>query len=379
MEDFEIKLPKLGESIVSATIVSIYKKENDFIKKDETLMEVSTDKLNSEIPSPVEGRIVKILVEVDQSVQVGDVIAVIRSEKQEPIHQTKSEEKTEQSNKESKKGFLSPAVVNFAKEKNINIEDLNNIQGTGDGGRVTRKDVENYINSLSLKQDSALLSPTRRAIAHAMTKSLQVPHAYLIDEIDVTSLNELIKEKKQDFFDKYNCKLTITSFIAKAIAIATSKYPLVNSSFHDNKLLLNKEINLGIAVNVNQDVIVPVIKNILELPLSDVSKQMSLLAQRARENKLTKEDVANGTITLTNFGMANVKIGLPIIKFPQASIVAIGAIKKKLAVLEDDTTSIRSILNLSLGFDHRVYDGIYGCQFINEIKNYLEKDYDRTF
>jgi len=376
-DEYEIKLPKLGESIVSATIVAIYKKEKDFIKKDETLLEVATDKVNSEIPSPVEGKISKILVRLDQTVQVGDTIAIVLTETQpKELREIKpQEDKTI----EDTRSFFSPAVLRFAKENNLSLEDLEQIKGTGEGKRVTKKDVENFILSKSQKQSYVDLSYIRKAIAHAMTKSLEVPTAYLVDEIDVTDLIKLIETKKRDFFKKYSSKLTITTFFARAIALAAFKYPMVNSTFLNDKIIIKDEINLGIAVNVDGDVIVPIIKNIQDLNIVDIAKNLNSLILKTKIHELAQKDIENGTITLSNFGMAQVKIGFPIIKYPEACIIGIGAIKKNLKVLDNDQTQIRSIINLSLGFDHRIFDGMYACMFINEIKKYIEHEFDRSF
>ncbi len=375
-KDYELKLPKLGESIVSATVVSIYKKENDYIQKDETLMEVATDKVNSEIPSPVEGTIKKILVKIDDTLQVGDVIAIVSTEDITKEYIEKHEiEKQEE--KETKQSFISPAVLRYAKENNLKLEDLEKIEGTGEGKRVTKRDIENFSKSKG-QLDFLELSPIRQAIANSMIKSLEVPHAYLIDEIDVSEVVNLINENKRKFLDKYSSKLTITSFIAKAIAVAAKEYPLVNSSYKSGKILLNKNINLGLAVNVDDNVIVPNIKNIENLNIIDISKHINDLATKAKENELEKSDLEDGTITLTNFGMTKVSIGLPIIKYPEACIIGIGTINKKVCVI-DDKTQIRSIMMLSFAFDHRIFDGIYACKFINKIKDYLEREYDRSF
>jgi len=379
-KDFEIKLPKLGESIVSATIVKLHKKENDFIRKDEAIMEVATDKVNSEIPSPVEGTIVKILVKPEQTVQVGEVIAIVSTESQpnkevEDV-KPKSEEKKEKD--DSNKSFFSPSVLRLAKEYNLSLEELEKIEGSGESGRISKKDIENYIKSPREKKNYLELSPTRKVIAKNMTKSLRVPHAYLIDDIDVTDIITFIAEKKKDFLDKCSSKLTITTFLAKALANAVKKYPLTNSSFDQDKILLNNDVNLGIAVNVGEDVVVPVIHNIEKLNIVDISKHLNELATRARSNNLSSKDIEKGTITLTNFGMTNIKTGLPIIKYPEASIIGAGAIKKMAWVVNDEI-QIRSILSLVMGFDHRVFDGIYACKFVNEIKKYLESEYDRSF
>ncbi|NGX28110.1 MAG: Dihydrolipoyllysine-residue acetyltransferase component of pyruvate dehydrogenase complex [Candidatus Anoxychlamydiales bacterium] len=380
-KDFEIKLPKLGESIVSATIVKIYKKEGDFIQKDESLMEVATDKVNSEIPSPFEGLIKKILVKDGQIVQVGDVIVIIgsKSQKEEKTEKIFHEEKKEEIS--GKKSFFSPAVMRFAKEHNLKFEDLEKIKGTGEGGRVSKKDILGFLSTMDQKDQSGNfleITPLRQAIAQNMIKSLKVPHAYLVEDIDVTELMQSIAENKHPFLEKHLTKLTISTYLAKAITTASLKFPLVNSSYIDGKILLKKEINLGLAVNVKNDVVVPVIQNIDKLNFIDIAKHINGLAKKARSNGLAKNDIENGTITLTNFGMTNITIGLPIIKHPEAVIIGAGAIKKRAWVINDQM-QIRSILKLSLSFDHRIFDGIYACNFLNEIKKYLEHDFDRSF
>ncbi|NGX52015.1 MAG: Dihydrolipoyllysine-residue acetyltransferase component of pyruvate dehydrogenase complex [Candidatus Anoxychlamydiales bacterium] len=377
---FEIKLPKLGESIVSATIVSIHKKEGEKISKDETLMEVATDKVNSEIPSPVEGVIKKILSSPNETVQVGAVIAIVITN---AIEDDKSlapqeEKETLEHEKTDKKNFFSPAVLRFAKENNVNIQDLEKIEGSGEGNRVTKKDVEKFINSQEGDQNFIKLSPIRQAIATNMTKANEVPTAYIIEEIDITNLMQLINEQKHKFLEKHQAKLTITPFLIKAIAIAAKKLPLANSSFKEDKILLIDDINIGIAVNVNSDVLVPTIHNATDLSFVDIVKHLNVLIKKAKTQTLSAKDSENGTITLTNFGMTNISVGFPIIKYPQACIIGAGAIKKKPWIINDEI-QIRSIINISFGFDHRVFDGIYACQFLNEMKNYLENEFDRSF
>ncbi|NGX34403.1 MAG: Dihydrolipoyllysine-residue acetyltransferase component of pyruvate dehydrogenase complex [Candidatus Anoxychlamydiales bacterium] len=381
-KDFEIKLPKLGESIVSATIVTIYKKEGDKISKDETLMEVATDKVNSEIPSPVEGTIKKILVKPNETIQVGDVLATVITESSEKDTSSQVQEEKytadDLDEKTEKRSFFSPAVLRFAKENNVSIQDLEQMEGTGEGKRVTKKDIEIFLECQKGDKNFIKLSAIRQAIATNMTKANEVPTAYIVEEIDITGLIQLVNEKKHHFLEKYSAKLTITPFLIKAIAIAAKKLPLANSSFKKDKILLIDDINIGIAVNVNNDVLVPTIHNVIDLNFIDIVKNLNDLVKKAKKQTLIAKDSENGTITLTNFGMTNISVGFPIIKFPQACIIGAGAIKKKPWIL-DDEIKIRSIINISFGFDHRILDGIYACQFLNEIKKYLENEFDRSF
>ncbi|NGX57081.1 MAG: Dihydrolipoyllysine-residue acetyltransferase component of pyruvate dehydrogenase complex [Candidatus Anoxychlamydiales bacterium] len=379
MEEIEIKLPKLGESIVSATIVSYFKKEGEFIKKDDALLEVATDKVNSEIPSPVSGVIKKLSFKAGDSVEVGNTIAIIEAT-EKPLKEKKeekAEEKKEKVEKSSDKSlFYSPSIQRLAREKDISIEALGFIKGTGSNGRITKQDIENYKKSPSiqtkLKYKSIKTSSIRKIIADAMQKSKNlIPHAYLVDEIDLTDLLTYINSQKKEFFEKNNVKLTITSFICYALARAIKKYELLNSSFTKDEILVYEDINLGIVVSVNDIVMLPVIKKIQDLQILDISKQISSLKEKAISNNLKFEDAKDGTITLTNFGMGNTMMGFPIIKHPEVAIIGIGTIKDKVSLINDQIQN-RKIVNVTLSFDHRAFDGIYGCNFLNEFKKILE-------
>jgi pyruvate/2-oxoglutarate dehydrogenase complex dihydrolipoamide acyltransferase (E2) component len=375
MKQIEIKLPKLGESIVQATIVSYFKKENEIIKKDDALLEVATDKVNSEIPSPISGKIKKLIFKIGDLVQVGDVIAIIEAtdEIKEENKETAKKENIETA-KEDKKNFFSPLILRLAKEKDITIEELNLMQGSGDGGRITKEDIENYkkIKKPALKHKSIKPSAIRKAIAKEMQKSKNlIPHAYLVDEVDITNLLDHINKNKSDFFKKNGFKLTITSYICYSIANAVKKYELLNSSFLNDEILVYEDINLGLAISVEDIVMLPVIKKLQNLSITDLAKKIALLKEKAMSKSLKYDDAIDGTITLTNFGMANTMIGFPIIKYPEAAIIGIGAIKDKV-ILVNEKPQNRKIINITLSFDHRIFDGIYACNFLNEIKNILE-------
>ncbi len=375
----EITLPKLGESIVEATVVQWFKKVGDQVSLDEPLLEVSTDKVNSEIPSPVEGIITKILVVEDELVKVGQALAIIETDQKESKQVIKDE--PEKKEEEDNAAFLSPAVLRIAKEAKLPLQELDSIPKTGEGGRLTKKDIENYLASKNVaKQTSSShsvervkMNSMRKMIADNMVKSFyEAPHATLINEVDVTELVKFIKENKQTFQEKYNAKLSITAFIAKAIAKSLQAYPLLNSSLEEDTIILKKFVNLGIAVSVEHGVLVPVIQNCQDMNISEISQQISNLAQKARSNTLSLDEINNGTVTLTNFGMSQVQIGIPIIRYPEVAIIGIGAITKKVKVLSDDTIGIRSLINLCLTFDHRVLDGMYGCGFLQELQKNLE-------
>ncbi|PIS02529.1 MAG: branched-chain alpha-keto acid dehydrogenase subunit E2 [Chlamydiae bacterium CG10_big_fil_rev_8_21_14_0_10_42_34] len=380
----KINLPKLGESIVSATVVQWFKKVGDKVAMDEPLLEVSTDKVNSEIPSPVAGVLQQIVAMPDQEIQVGELLGLISTsdevvEDKAPVERSQTPASQPTSEKEN---FLSPSVMRILQEKGIAISDVGKIPHTGQGGRLTKKDVEDYSPNLEkpvcpmgTSTERVKMTAMRKAIADNMVKSFyEAPHASLITEVDVTKVLKLISEKKQEFLAKTGAKLTITAFVARAIARALQTYPLINSSLDGDTIVMKRFVNLGIAVSVDQGVMVPVIKNCHEKKLEEISKQISELAEKTRQHNLSPDDIKDGSITMTNFGMTGTMIGVPIIRYPEVAIVGLGAITKKVAAMPDDSIAIRSVMFISLTFDHRVLDGIYGCGFLNELKKHLEED-----
>ena len=392
-EEFKVALPKLGESIVSATVVQWFKKEGDSIQLDEPLLEVSTDKVNSEIPSPVAGLLKKILAAPDEEVQVGDLLALIEKGASnslgEVVEKSAVKVEVESSSGEDNKDFISPGVLRVAAEKGVKIEDLKKIQGSGAGGRVTKQDVEAFASvkpPCPLKQASCIPSSTgleverlkltgmRKAIAENMVKSFyEAPHATLINEVDVTRVLQYIQKTKESFLASHGAKLTVTSFIIQAITKALAEFPLLNSSLEQDTIVVKKYINVGVAVSVEQGLIVPVVKNCQNLSLANIAKAVQDISHKARNGKLSPNDVLEGSISLTNFGMSGVSIGVPIIRYPEVAIIGIGAIKKRVQVLEDDSMAIRSMLHISLTFDHRVIDGMYGCGFLSSLQKHLEE------
>ena len=391
-KEIEIRLPKLGESILSATVVTWLKKEGELIELDEPLLEVSTDKVNSEIPSPVAGRLKAIHVAVDEEVDVGALIAVVTSEvstsKSEETLPTQQTAPSEIGEDQSMRGFFTPNVLRFAREKGIGVQELEEIPGTGSRGRLSRKDVEAYLSkrettsksepsSSSQEADKIPLTSLRKSIAKNLADSYrEIPHATLIFEVDMSLKLEQLGKSKEAFMQKNGCKLSVTALIAKALVDAVKKYPLVNASFGESAITLKRSVNLGIAVSVDQGVMVPVIRNCQERDLASIAKEIAQLAQKAREGMLRPEDVQDGTLTLTNFGISQAVAGFPIIRAPEAVIIGAGAIQKRVVVVED-AQKIRSMLTLSLTFDHRVFDGMYGCDFLGEVKRNLEKGLDQ--
>jgi 2-oxoglutarate dehydrogenase E2 component (dihydrolipoamide succinyltransferase) len=380
-DEIKITLPKLGESIVSATVVQWFKKVGDRVALDEPLLEVSTDKVNSEIPSPAAGILKEIVAMPDHELQVGETLAILSTSGSVQAPQKEEAPVAASASNSQMEDFLSPSVMRLLKEKGIPLTDLDKIPRTGQGGRLTKKDVEDYVPSKPVcpmqKEDTERVKMTamRKAIADNMVKSFyEAPHASLITEVDVTDVLKVIAENKQSFQQKTGAKLTITAFVARALAKALQAYPLINSSLDGDTIVMKRYVNLGIAVSVDQGVMVPVLKNCQQLNLSEIASQIAQLAEKTRNHSLAASDVQQGTITLTNFGMTGTMIGIPIIRYPEVAIVGLGAITKKVSAMPDDSIAIRSVMMVSLTFDHRVLDGIYGCGFLAELKKQLEQD-----
>jgi 2-oxoglutarate dehydrogenase E2 component (dihydrolipoamide succinyltransferase) len=377
----KITLPKLGESIVSATVVQWFKRVGDRVELDEPLLEVSTDKINSEIPSPSAGILQEILVQPNQELQVGAVLAILSSHPG-AVDQPAAVAPVMQSccgGAEERKDFLSPSVMRLLREKGLKLEEIDQIPHTGQGGRLTRKDVEDYAPPAAAPARDApervRMSALRKAIADNMVKSFyEAPHASLITEVDVTELVKVIQGQKAAFIQKHGAKLSVTAFVARAIGRALKAFPLLNASLDGDTIVMRKFVNLGFAVSIEQGVMVPVVQSCQSLSLPEISKQIADLAEKARGGKLEVSETREGTITMTNFGMTGTMIGVPIIRYPEVAIVGLGAITKKVAAMPDDSIAIRSVMWVSLTFDHRVLDGIYGCGFLGELKKHLEED-----
>ncbi len=380
MGELEIKLPKLGESIVSATVVQWFKKEGEFIKLDEPLLEVSTDKVNSEIPSPIDGILVKIVVNPEEEVDVGATLGVLSTDQGIVTQAFKPEVKQDTPAQGSNQAsFFSAALLKKARENDVRFDELDKIPGTGSEGRITKKDLESYITNRSersiLDIQRVKMSGFRKAIADNLVKSFyEAPHATLISEVDVTQVMKYIKQEKVKFLEKRGYKLSITSFITKAIAEAVKEFPFINATLEGDTIILKRFVNLGIAVSVDQGIQVPVIRNCQGLCIAEIAKNVAKLSEKARSGKLELDDVQEGTITMTNFGMAGTLIGIPIIRHLEVAIVGIGSIHKKVVALEDDSIAVRSMMYVSLTFDHRVLDGMYGCGFLGALKKHLEND-----
>ena len=416
MATFEIVMPKMGESIIEATITKWLKNEGDRIELDEPIVEIATDKVDSEIPSPVEGTLIKLKYKVGDVVAVGESIAVIdlggepsgkpekglTTEKQNvelPQKQKtgsvlpESETKATDSGTPPSSRFYSPLVKNIAKQENIPLADLDKIIGTGKDNRVTKQDILDFINSrkasgrqlevsspaVSFSGEDQILEMDRirQLISAHMVKSVQTsPHVTSFMEADVTKIVVWRDRNKDSFQKRENEKLTFTPILIDAIAKAVRDYPLINVSVDSPKIIVHQNINIGMAVALpNYNLIVPVVKNADQKSLVGIVKNVNDLASRARINKLVPDEISGGTISITNLGSFGTLLGTPIINQPQSAIVAAGAIKKRPVVIESpegDSIAIRHMMYISVTYDHRVIDGALGGQFLSRLVHYLE-------
>ena len=412
MSRFEIKMPKLGESITEGTIISWSVQVGDVIKEDDVLFEVNTAKVSAEIPSPVEGKVVEILFKEGDTVAVGTVVAIVDiggensgDEGVAVVSKTASEETPQvKTVKTEEERWYSPIVLQLAREAGIQPKELDTIPGTGYQGRVSKKDIKSYIvrkqsgGIMTAKpaatpeiQRTAPASGTfsaegvevkemdrvRKVIADHMVMSKHTsPHVTNVVEVDVTKLVKWRDKNKDAFFRREGVKLTYMPAITEAVAKALAAYPQVNVSVEGYNILFKKHINIGIAVSLNDgNLIVPVVRDADRLNLNGLAVAIDSLALKARDNKLMPDDISGGTFTITNFGTFKSLFGTPVINQPQVAILGVGYIEKKPAVIETpegDVIAIRRKMYLSLSYDHRVVDGSLGGNFLYFIKEYLE-------
>ena len=425
MSRFEIKMPKLGESITEGTIISWSVQVGDIIKEDDVLFEVNTAKVSAEIPSPVEGKVVEILFKEGDTVAVGTVVAIVdiggeNSEDEDSVEALQSSatdesvavvskaasEETPQVKavKSEEERWYSPVVLQLAREAGIQPKELDTIPGTGYQGRVSKKDIKSYIvrkqsGGIMIAKPAATpevqritpasgtfsaegvevkeMDRVRKVIADHMVMSKHTsPHVTNVVEVDVTKLVKWRDKNKDAFFRREGVKLTYMPAITEAVAKALAAYPQVNVSVEGYNILFKKHINVGIAVSLNDgNLIVPVVRDADRLNLNGLAVAIDLLALKARDNKLMPDDISGGTFTITNFGTFKSLFGTPIINQPQVAILGVGYIEKKPAVIETpegDVIAIRRKMYLSLSYDHRVVDGSLGGNFLYFIKDYLE-------
>lgn len=417
---FEIKMPKLGESIEQATIIRWFVNEGDTVVEDDVLLEIATDKVDSEIPSPVAGVVHKILFPQDALVAVGQTIALISTDSAEgdqgipsPNEQPIVEEAANALQPLLANGasgykpigrFYSPLVRSIAKAEGVPMSELDSIAGSGLGGRVTKDDILGYVSrrskplareqireevqtlkvepkiSLSIGAEDTIvqMDRTRKLIAEHMVASRNTSvHVTSMLEADVTELVRWRERCKGIFEEKYRLKLTYMPMFTQAAARALRDYPAVNASVDGERIILRGRVNIGIAVaRPDGNLVVPVVRNADKLNLAGLAESISSLAQAARDNRLQPDDIQGGTFSITNFGSFRNLMGTPIIAQPQVAILATGSIEKKPAVMETpygDVIVPRHKMFLSLSYDHRIIDGALGGAFLRQVADYLEK------
>jgi len=441
----ELVLPKLGESIMEATILKWHKHPGDRVEMDETVLEIATDKVDSEVPSTAEGTIEEILFKENDVVPIGSVIARIKTAAEEAsvphtepsrptistAHSAPAEEKQEtedvvvetapatykpQPSNGNSGRFYSPLVLNIAASEGVSMTELETIGGTGNEGRVTKKDILQYVSdkragkvkpkpashgiteemtvpqarieSPAVSGSTAVTTYTgnveivemdrmRKLIADHMVKSKQTsPHVTSFTEADVTNMVMWRNRVKKEFEKREGTKITFTPLFIEAIVKCIKKFPLINCSLDGDKIIIKKDINIGMATALpSGNLIVPVIKGADQLNLVGLSKKVNSLAENARNNKLSPDDTTGGTFTITNVGTFGSLMGTPIINQPQVAVLAVGAIKKRPVVIETpqgDSIAIRHMMYLSMSYDHRIVDGSLGATFLTAVAKELE-------
>ena len=439
MAKIELIMPKMGESVAEATIISWHKEVGDSIEMDETIVEIATDKVDSEVPSSLEGVLVEKLFDVDAVVKVGEAFAIVETfaeDGQSPSPQPQKEEKeatpqphvvaekieeeiaqvkeSVQKIENNGERFYSPLVRSIASEEGLSIEELDSIQGSGKEGRVTKTDLLNYLNNkiqpttspkpsasptpapapktvssppptVSMSGDKEIIEMDRmrKLIADHMVMSKQTsPHVTSFVEADVTTLVNWRNRIKSDFKKREGQNITFTPIFLEAVAKAIKDFPMINVSVDGTNIIIHKDINIGMAAALpSGNLIVPVVKGANQMNLMGITKTVNDLANRARNNQLKPDEIQGGTFTLTNVGSFGNVMGTPIINQPQVAIMAVGSIKKKPAVIETphgDLIGIRHMMFLSLSYDHRVVDGALGGSFLRKVADYLEQFDDNT-
>lgn len=441
MPKFEIKMPKLGESVTEGTIISWSVQVGDVVQEDDVLFEVNTAKVSAEVPSPVAGKVVEILFKEGDTVPVGTVVALVDMGGEGEQEETETEQPAsgiptsdspqEKAVKAEEERWYSPVVLQLAREAKIQREELDTIPGTGYEGRLSKKDIKDYIArkksgssaapKVTVQQAAAIskeapvstapatspvsaattapvapvVSPApvarstsdmevkpmdfvRKIIADHMVMSKKVsPHVTNVVEVDVTRLVHWREKNKDAFFRREGVKLTYMPVITEAVAKALAAYPKVNVSVDGYNILFKKHINIGIAVSLNDgNLIVPVIHDADRLNLNGLALSINSLALKARNNKLTPDEISGGTFTITNYGTFKMLFGTPVINQPEVAILGVGSIEKKPVVKETpegDVIAIRHKMYLSLSYDHRVVDGSLGGNFLHFIADYLER------
>lgn len=426
MADYKLILPAMGEGVMEATVINWLKNVGDSIQEDESVVEIATDKVDSDVPSPVAGKLKEILVNVDGIAKIGEAIAILEIEgegsddgtatasstpevKIEPAVVAELEKPLQNANSfevSSSDKFYSPLVKSIAQTEGISVSELDSIQGSGLEGRVTKDDILKFVadkkagkvaahvaatTSVAVEQPKVQAAPVsisagdeiiemdrmRKIIAQNMVAAKQIaPHVTSFIEADVTNIVLWREKHKDEFLKKNGEKITFMPIFIEAIAKAIKDFPMINVSVDGDKIIKKKNINIGMAAALpSGNLIVPVIKNADQYSLAGLAKQVNDLAHRARQNKLKPEEIQGGTYTITNIGSFGNTLGTPIIPQPQVAILAVGAIVKKPAVIETpqgDMIAIRHKMYLSHAYDHRVVDGALGGMFVQRVAQYLE-------
>ena len=403
----EIVMPKMGESITEGTIIKWHKQKGDHVNKEDIIYEISTDKVDTEIPCPETGTLTEIYIKENETVEVGTVVAIIetdfnveeewKDQEHEQEHEEDYERKTIDNSgirKESDK-FFSPLVLSVARENDIDLSELEKLEGSGRGGRITKNDVLKYLeetktqidkskesdrSKVSAKKNTTIIpiDINRKKIMNHMIESRDKSvHVSQVIEVNMSKIYNLINQKRNDFFQKEGIKLTYMPFISYSVIKALKEFPLMNSSIDGDNIVMKNYINLGIAVAIEPNgLIVPNIKNADEKSLIGLVKAISDIGLRARTKKLIPDDVADGTFSITNYGVFGSLFGTPIINQPEVGILGVGAVTKKSVVVENDgveSIAIKPMMYLSLSHDHRLVDGMLGGKFLSSIKKSLEE------
>ena len=420
MSDYKLILPAMGEGVMEATVINWLKNVGDQIQEDESVVEIATDKVDSDVPSPVAGKLKEILVNVDGIAKIGEPIAILEIEGEAPASAEIQETNTKIPNAEQPEAavvnelekplqmqqadvsssgkFYSPLVKSIAQAENISIAELDQISGSGKEGRVTKDDILKFLEDkkagkaapatpvskpqpapqiLSGGDEIIEMDRMRKLIAQNMVDAKRIaPHVTSFIEADVTNIVLWRNKYKDEFQRKNGEKITFMPIFIEAIAKAIKDFPMINVSVDGDKIIKKKNINIGMAAALpNGNLIVPVIKNADQYSLAGLTKQVNDLANRSRQNQLKPAEIQGGTYTVTNIGSFGNTLGTPIIPQPQVAILAVGAIIKKPAVVETpqgDVIAIRHKMYLSHAYDHRVVDGALGGMFVQRVAQYLE-------
>jgi 2-oxoisovalerate dehydrogenase E2 component (dihydrolipoyl transacylase) len=386
---YMLTLPEIGETVTEGTIERWLKQPGDEVKKYEPIVEINTDKVDVELPCPVSGTLKEIVAQEGETVEIGGTLAIIdevagetpadisppKGEESEPTAPTHAGSRGSKGRAAGRRR-ATPRVTKLAEELGV---DLETVTGTGPGGRIVEDDVRGVAEGAPAGKPAAAADETvqltgvRRTIAQRMSESaFSAPTAWLAMEADVTPLVALRRERREAFREKHGVDLTYLPFMAHAVSQALKEHPYLNASWGDDKILLKKRVNLGIAVATERGLLVPVVPDADRMGIAELAKAITGLGEQARDNKLTLEDVQGGTFTLDNTGAFGSIISKPIINLGQAAIITLEAVTKQPRVVGDDAIAVRSVVTICLSFDHRVLDGHQAGAFLNDVKERLE-------